>query len=530
MALRPLLVMLLGAVALVLAWVAFAPEPPAPPTPAPELASPDAAAPPVTPGTLGTLAPGLLPGEGPLRVELRWLGVRDEARAAPQLPGRLEGLVIGPQGLPVAGALVTVMGGPQDGRFARADELGRYSLGQLLGGTHFFAIEGAGMARAVLMQRVLERAVTQRDFVVGGTTELRLLVRDHEGKPLAGARVSTDRGVREGVTGEDGVALVPEVPSGPRVLVEMRAEGFVPSRYELNLAAQFHTAEPIEVPPLARGGSLRVAVRSWPGGPPPTVTVVPRATAPVGIQPAWERWQEVPVDREGFLMLEGLPTTHLLDVRVVHPMGTAEPPLRALRPSADTPALAEFVVRASSASVRGVLTDETGAPVADALCVLSSLRPDLVLAQLYPGLADAQTALPLPVPGALRRAVRSGADGSFLFAVGDHPDGTGALLLSVSKEGFRPARAEIRTLGQDASLRLTHAARASALTLVRRDGGELPPAHFVLDGEERPAAETGALGELWPGFYEVLVMRGTTPVLHRAEFWIEGRTELDLSP
>lgn len=525
-----MIVTLLGVLVLVLAWVALTPDPEPKESPEGAVSAHSAGPAQPAPGALGTLAPGLLPGAGPLHVELRWLGARDDARAAPQLPGRLEGFVIGPKGSPVGGALITILGGPQDGRFARADELGRYSLGQLLGGTHFFAVEGAGFGRTVRMQRVLERATTQRDFIAGVSLELRIIIRDHEGKPLAGASVSTDRGAHQGVTGDDGIALVPDVTSGPRVVVEVSAAGFVPCRYELNLGGAERGMDAVEIPPLARSASLRVAVRSWPGGPLPRVTVVPRSTSPVGNQPAWERWQEVEVDRDGFLALDGLPTTHLLDVRVVHPMGTSEPPMRALRPSAETPVVAEFVVRRSSSSFGGKLTDETGAPVAGAACALSSLRPDLVLSRLYPGLAEAQTALPLPVPGALRREVRSGADGSFLFAVGDHLDGTGSLLLTVSKEGFRPARMEIRALGQDASLRLTRANRASALILTRRDGGELPPARFVLDGEEQPDAEGGELGGLWPGFYEVLVMRGDARILHREEYWVEGRTDLDLSP
>lgn len=530
MARRPLLLASLGALLLAFAWLAFGGPPPQPAQPGAggPAAAPDQPERPA-PAELGPLAPGWLPGEGPVRVELRWLGARDDARSAPQLPGRLEGVIYGPQGKPAPGARVSVVGGPQDGRFARADAEGRYALAQLLGGTHFFAVEGPGFERAVLMQRVLERATTRRDFAVGATMELRLRVRDHENKPLAGAIVSTDLGLRSATTGEDGVALVPGVPAGPRVLVEISAAGYVPSRFETNVAIAAGGAEPLETPPLERSGSLRVAVRSWPGGPPPRVTVVPRATSPLGMPPAWERWQGVEVDREGLAVLDGLPTTHLLDVRVFHPLGTSDPPLRTLRPSADTPAVAEFVVRKSSASVGGVVRDEAGEPVAGALCTLSSLRPDLVLGRLYPGLAEAQTALPLPVPGALRRETVTGPDGAFLFAVGDHPEGTGGLLLTVARAGFRPARREVGALGQDLSLRLVAAARDGELVLERRDGGELPSAGFVLDGEERES-DGAALDGLWPGFYEVVVTRGELVLLRREEFWVEGRTALDLSP
>jgi hypothetical protein len=260
------------------------------------------------------------------------------------------------------------------------------------------------------------------------------------------------------------------------------------------------------------------------------VTVVPRATGPGPYQPTWEVWQDVEVDRDGFVELTGLPTTFLLDVRVGHPMGVAEPPLRTLRPAAETVSVAEFVVRRSSASIEGVALDESGAPIADAEARLAAVRPDQVLARLYPGLEEAPVSVPLPVPGALRRSVRTDRDGRFRLAVGDHPDGTGHLILTLEKEGFRPARVEVRTAARETVVRLTRAVRASGLRLVRKDGGELPPARFVLDGAEAEDADGAGLGGLWPGFYEVLVTRGGRQLLYRAEFWVESLTELDLSP
>ncbi len=530
--LAPLLLLAAGLVVLVLALVFFmdgSANDPSRTLPEPAVGAQTGDAP-VQPGALGALAPGLLPGEGEVLLELRWLGARDDARSVPQLSGRIEGQVLGPSGEPVSGALITVVGGPQDGLFTRTDTLGRYGLGQMLGGTHFFAIEGAGLMRAVRMQRVLERAPTHRDFIVGNAMPLRVVVRDYENKVISGALVSTDRGERSALSGEDGVAEVADVPTGPRVLLEIQAAGHVPSRYEVNFAGSAASGAPIELPALPRAGTLRVAVGSWPGGPQPRVTVIPRATSPTGFQPTWERWQEVEVDRNGVALLEGLPTTQLLDLRVVHPMGTSDPPVRALRPSAETPLIAEFVVRKSSASVRGRVTDTAGDPVAGATCVLASLRPDLVLSQLYPGLSEAQTALPLPVPGALRRTVLSEADGAFLFAVGDHPDGTGGLVLAVSKEGYRPARVDVRTLGSEVQIRLTPASRSSALVVERRDGGEVPPVRFRLDGKDLPNEGGNRISNLWPGFYEVLATRGEFRLTYRAEYWVEGQTQLDLSP
>ncbi len=528
--LAPLLLLVAGLLLLALGYLfllssdAPAPAPAAAPAPLPAAAA-DA----IRPGELGALAPGTLPGSGDLRAELRFLGARDDTREAPQLPGRLEGRVTGPGGQPVVGARLVVVGGPQDGRATRTDAEGFYSLGALLAGTHFFALEGGGLPRTVAIQRVLERAVTKRDFAIGGDLPLLVLVKDFEGKPLAGAEVLVSLGEQRAVSGEDGVAQLGNVPAGARTLVDIRAARHVPVRYELN----FHggtAGAPIELPPLPQAGSLRVAVRSWPGGPQPRVTVVPRATGPGPYQPAWELWQEVEVDREGMVELTGLPTTHLLDVRVMHPMGTADPPVRALRPAAEFAAVAEFVVRRSSATIEGIVLDEGGEPVAGALASLAATRPDLVLAQLYPGLADAPTSVPLPVPGALRREIATDAEGRFKIAVGDHPDGTGHLILTVAKTGFRPARVEVRTTSRATTVRLTRATQTASLTLIRRDGGDLPPARFVLDGADA-AGESGArLAGLWPGFYELAVLRGPAQLLYREEFWIEGSTELDLSP
>lgn len=522
----PLLLLTAGLLLLLLAWVLWGGEEEAPaaaPTDDPALVAP----PPVQPAQLGTLAPGRLPGEGDLLVEIRYRGGKDDTRETPELPGRLEGTVTGPDGKPVPGARISVHGGPQDGRFVRSDANGFYGFGQLLAGTHFFALDGAGLPRTVVMQRVLARGATRRDFAVGGATVMRVLVKDSEGKPLAGAQVLADLGERQGVSDENGVAVVEGVPAGPRVLVDLRAEGHVPVRYELNLHGGI--TEPIELPPLPKAGKLRVAVRSWPGGPQPQVTVIPRATGPGPYQPAWELWQGIEVDREGIVELTGLPTTNLLDVRVVHPMGTSDPPLRTIRPSADYAAAAEFVVRRSSATIAGLVLDEAGAPLAGATAVLAAVRPDLVLQRLYPGLAESPTSVPLPVPGAMRRSVNTGADGRFHIAVGDHPDGTGHLLLTVSKEEYRPRTVEVRTASDETVLTLTRAVKASSLRLVRTDGGELPPARFVLEGAEAAAAE-GRLGELWPGYYEVLVTRGGLQLLYREAFWVEADTSLDLSP
>ena len=445
-------------------------------------------------------------------------------------PGRMTGQVLSFDGSPAPAVRMSIVGGPQDGVQTVTGPDGRYLFEDLVPGTHFIALQQPGGARVVRLQRVASRRTTNRDFQIGETMEVPFLVLDHENKPLAGATVATDLGEHQGVSREDGIAYVPGVAGGQRVLVEVRAEDYVPVRYEMNLYAALLTGDPVELPPLPRGGSVRGQVKSWPGGPLPRVTLVPRAAGPGPWSAAWETWQDVEVDPRGHFELRNLPTTHTVDVRVFHPAGLSSPRLRTTRPSATNATPLEFVVRESDAQVAGVVVGADGRALRGARVMLSAVQPDQVLAQLYPGLDESPLSVRLPVPGAVRRESVTRGDGEFVFTVADHPSGTGHLLLTVDADGYQQARREIRTTASDLRVQLSPEDRSASLALVRDDEGPLPTAvEWSLGG-----AQSGRLGDtvydgLAGGWYAGRVRRGDLVLMER-EMRIEAGTRLDLSP
>ena len=416
---------------------------------------------------------GELPGEGGLSIHLEYLSGPSEDRLRQSRAGSLAGLVSDANGRPAAGVDLRVVGGPQDGLRTATGEDGRYLFEGLVPGTHFISLQSPGGTPVVRLQRILGRAATKRDFQLGGVMEVPFLVRDHENEPLADAEVLTDLGAHRARTGADGIAHVAGVAGGQRVLVDVRAEGYVPVRFEMNLFPG-RLGEAVELPALPQGGTLRGQVKSWPGGPLPRVTLVPRASNPGPWLVAWEEWQGIETDAEGRFELEDLPLTHMVDVRVFHPAGIGQPRVRALRPMANVTATAEFVIIESEARVGGKLTDGAGKPVKGARVLLESVDPAAVLGRLYSGLDESPVAVPLPVPAALRRELVTRADGSFDFAVGDHPEGTGHMLLSVEADGYQPLRREVRTTTKSLNLTLMPLDLSSSLALVRGDGGPLP--------------------------------------------------------
>jgi len=529
----PWALLVLG-LAVVVGWILFAPRP------APEVIEPVTEVlpdEPQEPADAGT-APatyqagpgGVLPGEGPLLVELRWLGGAQDDHVQTRRPGRLTGEVLGFDGSPAAATRLRIVGGPQDGVETVSGPDGRYLFEDLVPGTHFVEMQQPGGPLVVRVQRVASRRTTNRDFQLGETMEVPFRVVDQQDQPVAGATVSTDFGAHQGVSDAEGLAYVAGVAGGQRVLVEVRAEGFVPVRYEMNLYAALLDGDPVKLPALPKGGSVRGQVRSWPGGPLPRVTLVPRAAGPGPWSAAWETWQDVEVDGRGHFVLEGLPTTHTVDVRVFHPFGLASPRVRTTRPSTANATPLEFVVSESDARVAGRVLGPDGAPLAGARVVLAAVNPDQVLAQLYPGLDESPLSVRLPVPGAVRREVVTGRDGSFRFTVADHPTGTGHLLLTVDADGCQQARREIRTVAGDLRIPLRARDRSASLALVREDDGPLPNAvEWSLDG-----AQTGTLGDtvldgLASGYYAVRVRRGDVVLVER-EMQLGSDTRLDLSP
>lgn len=520
---RPFLAAAALAVLASIGWVAFGdgredpvappPAPLAPPLPADE---PLAVAP-------AAAEPAPLPGDGPLLAELRYLGENNAADTLVVRRGVLSGHVLGDRGEPLADAVLTVRGGPSDGVRAVTDASGGYRMLGLLPGTHLFEIR-VGAIHAGRQQRVLARNETRRDFVVGLAVPLQLELRGVENKPLAGARVAVDLGAQEGVSGEDGRVYFPTVPRGSRVLVEVRAGGHVPLRLELNLMPRASGVEPVVVQ-VPAGGRVRGQVRSWPGPPLPLVTVVPREDRPDSYSVAWDTWHQVPIEPDGWFVLEGLPATRTVDIRVFHPRGVSDPAMRTVRPGLASPATVVFNVLREDTRIAGRVVGPRDEPLAGAKVVLEASDPTAVLGRLYPGLAEGPVSAVLPTPAALRRELVTGPDGSFDFDYGDHPPGSGNLVLRAEKDGYAPAASLVKNARTSYRLQLRPVERDAALALLPEDA--LPPVEWYLDGARQPAA--GALLDgLRRGSYELTVKRGDRVLVGPEVLELRGRVEVRL--
>ncbi|RMH05232.1 MAG: carboxypeptidase regulatory-like domain-containing protein [Planctomycetota bacterium] len=507
----------------VVGWVLLGPKaapPSPPPAPAPTVAEaePDLAA-----AGAAELRP--LPGEGPIVVELRSLGADDQADRLVRIDGELRGRVLGEGGEPRPHALLRVRGGPQDGLEAEADAEGAFRLIGLLPGTHLIEIRAGGFT-AVRQQRVLAHGPTRREFIVGRAIPLALEVHGHDGEPLAGARVDLGAGGEVLETGEDGLVLFPAVPRGPRVVVAVSAPEHVPLRQELNLMPRNPGGAPVRID-LPRGGRIRGRVKSWPGPPLPVVTIVPREDRPGSWSVAWDTWHQLPIDPDGWFELKGVPPTRVVDVRVFHPGGVAEPEMRSVRAGVETPTTVVFNIIRRDTRISGRVVDPDGRPVPGARVVLEAADPAAVLGRLYPGLAQGPVAAVLPTPAALRREVRADGAGRFDFDYGDHPPGSGHLLLRASKEGYAAASSLVRNARSNFSLVLRPVPRDAEIVLRLPPGAAAPPVEWWLDGR-RLDRDGPRLGPVDRGHYEVRVLRGDEELLPRQVLSAEPRLELEL--
>ncbi len=465
-------------------------------------------------------APPLPTESGPLVVDLRYLGGLDQERIRPKRSGLLEGQVLDAAKEGLAGVRLTIVGGPQDGWTTISREGGSYTFPELLPGTHWFRLVVPGYGETVRSQRVQDRGRTRRDFRVSKPVAFELEVHDHQNKPLAGALVRAEGSLFETMTDDRGLALVTGILGGDRVAITVEAEGHVPIRQELNLLRQIDAGPPIQVPALMKGAVLQGTVRSWPGGPLPMVTVLPRSNRIGTHQVLWEKWQQVPVDYDGRFRLENLPTTHMIDVRIFHPGGVAEPRVRAVRPGPDTATTVHFVVKRGEGRVAGRVLDAAGEGVAGSRVVLEAEDPSALLAALYPGLAESPSTVRLPVPAALRRELITGRSGKFDFAVGDHPKGTGGMVLTVSKEGYTPVRKPILRSYEDLRVELDPEDRSGALVLTQ--SGEVEAeVRWFLDGE--PLAEASGLRV---GLYDLVIRSGDEVLRHDEAFALRGVQQL----
>ena len=215
------------------------------------------------------------------------------------------------------------------------------------------------------------------------------------------------------------------------------------------------------------------------------------------------------MDADGRFRLENLPTSHLVDFRVFHPKGITEPSHRAVRANKASPTTLDFIIKRGQGRVKGQVLGADGEPIQGAALVLETADPSAMLARIYPGLADVPSTTRLPVPAAMRREMKSFSGGRFDFAVGDHPKGTGSLVLTVSAPGHQPRRLSIKRSHEDLKVRLDPVDRSGQLEL---DPGEGDPVdvRWYLDGslaeeQEGLTLEGMSLGGLSTGTYELVV-------------------------
>lgn len=478
----------------------------------------------------GELLP--LPGKGPVQVELKYLGGEAEERIMPKQGGRLEGRVVDRRLEGLGGVHLEIIGGPQDGLSTITRVDGTFTFASLLPGTHFFKLKSARRT-AVRIQRVKSRGTTRREFMLGVGINFAIAPRDEKNKPIPGVEVEIGAGLYKATTDEEGLAWFEGIPASPRVIVGLAVEGKVPIRQEINLRGV--PDGPVVLPALMPGGQVRGRVKSWPGGNLPIITVVPRNNRISPYQVAWEQWYGIPVDVDGWFHLSDLPATQLVDIRVFHSGGVSEPRVRAVRPNPQSPTTISFVIKRGKGRVSGLVKDADGNPLGQAKVTLESADPTAMLRTLYPSLADAPSLARLPIPAALHREQRVLKNGKFDFAIGDHPEGTGSLLLTASAPGYRPFRQIIKRAFDDLKIQLFDENRNGKITLKATEWADMPPVEWYLEGlpvgdnfagptPEKSAVVSGLL----TGFYEMTVRRGDQVLSFEAEFLVGEDAEVQL--
>lgn len=470
-------------------------------------------------------APAQLRGEGPVVVELHWLGRAFDELAVVKRGGSLRGRVVGERGIPIPFSTVEILGGPQAKRSVECDQDGVYRLDGLLPGTHLFRIT-AGSMQAGRLQRILPRGPTRRDFFVAAPTSLLLKILGNDGKPLVGAEISGDLGMVFATSNDEGIAELFGISRGPRVLIDVNAEGHAATRHELNLLPT-NPGVAVKLGPLPRSGRLRGEVKSWPGGPLPTISVAPRALRPASWTYQWERWHGVQTDPQGRYAIDGLPSSLTVDVRAEHPSGVSKPASRAVRPGAASPATASFVIVERKQTLAGVVRDAQGKPLGGVVVRLEAQDPLAVLGALYPGIRQGAATVQLPTPAALRRELRTGKNGKFTFSWADHPKGSGSLVLSASKDGYLPARSVVRNARSDFAMVMEPVKSNGKLSLETLSYQAFPEVEWWVDN--RRQGESGPeLGGLLNGSYRIRVSRGTLELFSDRSFHVGMKSRLEL--
>jgi len=464
-----------------------------------------------------------LRGDGPLVVELNWLGNKTGQLASVKRGGFMQGKVLGEGGIPIPFSTIEIWSGPQQGLQVECDQDGAYRFDGLLPGVHLFRVT-AGSLQAGRSQRVLARGRTRRNFIVGGPTSLTLKLIGHENKAIEKAKVSGDLGIVYGVSDADGLVELHSLPRSPRVIIDINADGYAATRHELNLMPH-NPGVPVSLGPLPRGGKLRGEVKSWPGGPLPQISIAPRALRPASWSYQWELWHNLPTDASGRFELTDLPSGLTVDVRAEHATGISKPVVRAVSPGAYSPASASFVIQARRQSLGGVVRDSSGNLLPGVTVRLEAQDPLAVLGAIYPGLKNRAPAVQLPTPASLRREYKTGRSGKFEFSWADHPKGSGGLLLSARKEGFFPAVNLVKNARSDFALVMDPIVADGDLTLEFL--GEIPDVEWWLNNQRQDNSEV-TIKNLPQGFYSVEISRSDLLLFGESNFKLQQGTRLEL--
>ncbi len=177
------------------------------------------------------------------------------------LGGSISGEVVDARGRAIRGATVSFRGAGET-RFnvlkgARSGDGGRFRLGGLRGGEYDLRVESAGFLPAIVSRVAVEEDRESRGVRVELRPAARLtgLVRDADGKPVAGARIAAQHTASSGLR----VLEAQTDSSGRFVLEELEPDGMVTLDVE---HADFHGHKVDAV--AASAGEVRVTLRALP--------------------------------------------------------------------------------------------------------------------------------------------------------------------------------------------------------------------------------------------------------------------------
>ena len=170
---------------------------------------------------------------------------------------RLDGMVLGPDGVPAGGVVVRIIDGPTRRRRGVTDPTGRFLIDHMASGDYVVELSSPDFPTT----RATIEADRYKELRLEAGGQIRLEVRDaHTGSPIAGLRVDAvgpdGRSARPQV-GADGRALVRGLAAGGWKL-RARVQGYVAAEASVDVRARETEDVRLE---LARGATLSGVVR-----------------------------------------------------------------------------------------------------------------------------------------------------------------------------------------------------------------------------------------------------------------------------